>query len=169
METTQLETLAKMRVAVGYLGERDQFGWWKSSFFAPASGAFLAPVFGRTQLLAQCNGVTRAAALVHDEHIGVGNVYHLFRLPEDVEQSLHRVLHDQELSRTIGALCASKQVALDCLLRESGTLDNAGVGPTSVGTASDLRNEKPWRIVAAHYLHAYNGGSEVYPYFVDKP
>src|SRR5215212_10212064 len=66
MNATQLEALTTLRTVVGYLGERDQFAWWQSSFFAPTSRAFLAPVFGRTQALAQYAGVSRAAALVHD-------------------------------------------------------------------------------------------------------
>lgn len=72
METTQLQQLAILRTVVGYLGERDQSAWWQSSFFGPSSRAFLQPIFARTELLAQYNGVTRAAALVHDDRIGVG-------------------------------------------------------------------------------------------------
>ncbi len=168
MEATQIEQLATLRAVVGYLGERDHYAWWQSSFFAPGSRAFLQPIFGRTQLLAQCNGVTRAAAVVHDEHIGVGHVYHLFRLPEDVEQALHRALHDQELSQRISAVCASKDAALDYLLKEASAPDSTGIGPTRVGATSDLRHQEPWRIVAAHYLHSCGEGTEVYPYFVDK-
>ena len=107
MEVVESADLAKMRAVVGYLGERNQSGWWQSSFFAPGSQAFLAPVFGRTRLLAQCTGVAQAAAVVHDERIGVGDVYHLFRLPEDIEQALHRALHSHELSADIRALHAT--------------------------------------------------------------
>ena len=90
MQSTELTSLATLRLLVGFLGEKDHFAWWQSSFFAPGSNAFLAPVFPRTQLLAQYEGVTRAASLQHDDRIGVGDVCHLFRLPEDVEQGLHR-------------------------------------------------------------------------------
>ncbi len=168
MVATRLEQLATLRAVVGYLGERDQYAWWQSSFFAPSSRAFLQPVFGRTQLVAQCNGVTRAAAVIHDERIGVGNVYHLFRLPEDLEQALHHALHGHELSGRISAVCASKEAALDYLRREAGPPDSTGMGPTRVGAVSELRNESPWRIVAAHYLHACGHGIEVFPFFADK-
>lgn len=168
MEATQLEQLATLRAVVGYLGERDAYGWWQSSFFAPSSGAFLQPIFGRTQFVAQCSGVARAAAVVHDDRIGVGNVYHLFRLPEDVEQALHRILHTQELSQRIGALCASKEASLGYLRSEAVALDSPGVGPTRVGSTNDLRHQEAWRTVAAHYLHACSEGNEVYPYFADK-
>ncbi len=59
MESLQLEYLAKLRVVIGYLGERDQFAWWQSAFFSAGSQAFLAPIFARTQFLAQCSGVTQ--------------------------------------------------------------------------------------------------------------
>lgn len=168
MEATLLKQLVTLRTVVGYLGERDQYGWWQSSFFAPGSQAFLAPMFGRTQLLAQCNGVTRAAAVVHDERIGVGNVYHLFRLPEDIEQALHRSLHGQELKITINALCASKEAAFDYLRKEARALSNRGMGPTSVGATHSIHHQGSWRGVAALYLHACDDGLEVYPYFADK-
>jgi len=87
------EFLATLRATIGYLGEREQFAWWQSSFFDQGSSAFLTPVFARTHVLAQVAGVTRAAALVHDKWIGVGDAYHLFRMPEDVEQAIHRALH----------------------------------------------------------------------------
>jgi hypothetical protein len=95
MNVGPIESLAALRTLVGFLGEREQFAWWPSAFFAPGSQAFLLPLFARTRLLAQCNGVTQAAALVHDDRIGVGQVYHLFRLPEDMEQAIHRFLNDE--------------------------------------------------------------------------
>ena len=52
-----------LRTVVGYLGEREQYAWWQSSFFGPGSKTFLAPVFGRTQVLAQCAGVTHGGGV----------------------------------------------------------------------------------------------------------
>src|SRR5690349_14523885 len=106
MNATQLEALATLRTVVGYLGEREQYSWWQSSVFAPAGRAILAPVLGRTQALAQYAGVRRAAALVHDERIGVGRVFHLFRLPEDVEQALHHVVQTPSVRQRIIAYVA---------------------------------------------------------------
>lgn len=167
MEQIQLERLATLRSIIGYLGEREQYGWWQSSFFAPGSRAFLAPVFGRTQMLAQCNGVSRAASLIHDAHIGVGDVYHLFRLPEDIEQGIHRTLHDQDLGRKIASLVTNKAAALDYLRQDSSSGD-AAVGPTRTGNTQGLRQMEPWSIVATQYAHAFDAGSPVYPYFADR-
>ena len=136
MHLPEIEKLLSIRAAVAYLGEKEQFDWWSSSFFAKASSAFLAPVFPRTQLLAQCQGVTLAASRVHDERIGVGQVYHLFRLPEDIEQAMHRLLMSKEATEGIAAIVSSKEHALGSLEDFSNSANVETVGPTRVG---DLR------------------------------
>lgn len=162
------ETLAMLRAAIGFLGERGQAGWWPSSFLAAESAPFLAPVFGRTQVLAQCTAVAAAAARVHDERIGAGHVYHLFRLPEDLEQRIHAALHESELTRRITEAVSSRERALETLRAEAGAPSEAGVGPTRAGDLHDLRQPKRWRDVAAQYLAAIERGIEVFPYFADR-
>ncbi len=55
MDVELVERLAKLRLIIGYLAEREQFGWWQSSFFTQGNNAFLSPLFSRTQIVAQCN------------------------------------------------------------------------------------------------------------------
>jgi hypothetical protein len=165
MDVSQLATL---RAAVGYLGEREQYSWWQSSFYAPTSRAFLAPVFGRTQALAQNAGVSRAAALVHDERIGVGRVFHLFRLPEDLEQALHRAVQTPSVGQRITACVAHPDAALAYLRTESRSAAGTGVGPVEIGPAQDLRGWRSWRAVAAQYLGAFEMGGAAFPYFTDR-
>jgi hypothetical protein len=167
VDNSQLQTLAIIRAAVGYLGERDQFAWWQSSFFAPGSRAFVAPVFSRTQVLAQCAGVTRAAALAHDERIGVGSVYHLFRLPENIEQSIHRALQDARLGNRINSVVTTRDAALNFLQTEAATIEQVDVGPTRIGSTRDIRKSKLWRTVIAQYVLAFGQGTQAYPYFAD--
>jgi hypothetical protein len=152
----------------GYLGEREQFGWWQSAFFGLGSQAFLTPVFGRTLLLAQASGVTRSAAAIHDERIGVGSVYHLFRLPEDLEQGIHRALHDPHLKARLSSLLRSREEAMAFLHGEAGEAASAEEGPVWVSAARDLAQPSHWRTVAAFYLRAFERGGEVYPYFADR-
>lgn len=168
MDADHLAKLATLRILVGYLGEREHFAWWQSAFFAPGSQAFLAPLFARTQLLAQCNGVTRAAALTHDERIGVGHVYHLFRLPEDVEQSIHRILNREDVCTRVEAPLANRGTALASLRELAGQQEIAGIGPTRVGATANLRTLDAWSAAAAYYRHAFEHGSQVYPYFRDS-
>ena len=94
MNASTLAQIVRLRLLVGFLGERSQFNWWPSAFFISSSSAFLSPIFTKTAFTAQYHGVKEAASRVHDEHIGVGKVYHLFRLPETVEQTLFGHLQD---------------------------------------------------------------------------
>lgn len=168
MEASLIRDIAVLRSVIGYLGERNQFAWWQSSFFAPSSSAFLVPAFPRTAVLAQAVAVTEAAARIHDERIGAGRVHHLFRLPEDVEQALHRALQDGELSQHIQSVCASKQSALDYLRMIASPDAPAAIGPTLVGHVRSVRTSSPWSSVAALYLHAFGDGHLTFPYFNDK-
>lgn len=169
MEVEALDILAQYRMVVGYLGEKEQFGWWQSSFFTQGNQAFLTPLFGRTRTLAQCNGVTHAAALVHDERIGVGHVYHLFRLPEDMEQGIHRVLHDPAWAQTLQQAIARPETALDYLRKSAGSRELTEVGPVRVGNIAALRDMTTWQTVAGAYRFAFEQGTLVCPYFTDLP
>jgi hypothetical protein len=165
MNPELIEQLSTYRLVVGYLGERDQFGWWQSSFFTQGSDAFLSPIFSKTQLLAQCNGVTRAAALIHDERIGVGNVYHLFRLPEDMEQSIHQGLHNPAIEKNLKSIISSRDSALQYL---GGQKNNKIMpGPFHVGKLDAIRNLKVWQQIAGLYRYAFENKLEVFPYFSD--
>jgi hypothetical protein len=167
MASPHLEYLAKLRVVVGYLGEREQYAWWQSSFFSGGSQAFLAPIFARTQFLAQCSGVTRAAARVHDERIGSGHVYHLFRLPEDMEQDLHQLLHSAELTQEITLLTGDKEAALNFLQQAADFQTTTAIGPALIGDIGSLRDVTAWHIACAHYVHGLEQRAGIFPYFAD--
>lgn len=164
MDLDLLTQIAQLRIYIGFLGEKDQHNWWKSSFFSPASDAFLSPLFSRTQLLAQCNGVSRAASLLHDEHIGVGHVYHLFRLPEDMEQGLHQKLKDSSFIKEFSQPLVKESV-LNRLEENSKIFDSEDIGPVRIGAISDLYTIGSWGKVAGAYFHAFSNNKIIYPYF----
>lgn len=168
MQTTELTSLATLRLLVGFLGEKDHFAWWQSSFFAVGSNAFLAPVFPRTMLLAQFEGVTRAASLQHDDRIGVGNVYHLFRLPEDVEQGLHRILQETAFRESLAKPMANRELAHSSLRDMAASTSGSVAGPVRVGGLQDVRGASAWNVAAAHYVQAFDQGIQTYPFFSDR-
>src|SRR6202022_616251 len=88
MNAKLIHNIVGLRLAVGLLGEQEQSGWWPSSFLGRHAPAFLRPIFGSKTRMAQYHGVTEAACRVHDERIGVGRVYHLYRLPETIETKM---------------------------------------------------------------------------------
>ncbi|NQV48955.1 MAG: BrxE family protein [Candidatus Marinimicrobia bacterium] len=97
MENNLIELIVETRFLVGFLGEKEQANWWGSSFLSKSSSAFLTPVFPKTTPTAQYHGICQAAKRVHDEHIGLGRNYHLYRLPDSIERSLANAMNDQDL------------------------------------------------------------------------
>lgn len=166
LSAQQIKYLALLRVAVGLLGEQATPRWWTSSFCNNNGRAFLAPIFPRTYIHAQYQGVVSAAALVHDERIGVGNVFHLFRLPEVIEQALQAItqnVHTLFLSDVMKDVDAALQ-----FLRENGSrVQKASHGPIKIGSLSVLRDTSVWKDVAAFYLNAFENQRETFPFFSD--
>jgi hypothetical protein len=159
-----IEQLIRLRTIIGYLGEKKQYNWWPSSFYSPSSDAFLDPVFTRTQAVARSTGVSRAASRVHDEYIGIGAVYHLFRLPERFE---HRIVAHLQHEENEGGIPTAQEAALAWMREYAVEISDTTVGPVRVGSIKQLQNEKIWREVAALYLYAFEMDTRIYPYFRD--
>ena len=154
--------LLELRSLVGFLGEQAQFAWWPTKFFEASSRLFLEPVFAKTSVLVQYHGVLEAARRQHDEHLNVG-AYHLFRLPEEVEQDLHAALQsgDSALSNVF-----SKESALAALTQMTDGNVPAAIGPVSVGDIKNLRSPDVLTAIAGTYASAFDRGVKSYPYLV---
>lgn len=154
-----------MRLLVGYLGEKDQSNWWPTTFICSFSNLFLSPVFPRTTLLSQYHGILEAARRLHDERIGVGSVFHLFRLPEVYEQELHGILSDDGPSLSMESF-ASRDYALAALQKIADGDTSASEGPVKLGGAQDIMTPDGIRDIARSYTAAFAQGVKCYPYFV---
>lgn len=159
------ERLFQLSITVSYLGEKNQFGWWESDFFEENASSFLKPVFPRTQLLAQALGAAAAAARLHDERIGVGRVFHLFRLPQEFEQSFHQRLLDVSLTDDLSVILSSKINALDFLKSEFGTSDTHEVGPRMIGNIADITNRSTVDLIGQTYSAGFQKETPVFPFF----
>lgn len=165
MDRSTLNLYGHLRLLVGYLGEKDQGDWWSTTFFDSDSRCFLEPVFTRTTRLAQYNGVREAARCLHDEQIGVGNVFHLFRLPEEVEQDLQqRVINAPD--EWFGEI-ESQETALTALRNLSGEAIPVSEGPQSIGSFKELGYSSDSKALAQCYLAAFEQGVRTFPYFVN--
>ena len=156
-------TISELRVLVGYLGEKGQSHWWSSEFFSPNAAAFLAPIFNRSVFLAQYQGVTAAAAKVHDEAIGVGRIYHLFRLPIGFEQAASETLNDNSFTKYLQANLVSRELALSRLSELVAGTDTSTPGPVSLGQMGDDLSAELKR-AAGVYLSAFKLGIQSFPY-----
>ena len=156
-------TIAELRVLVGYLGEKGQANWWGSEFFSATATAFLAPIFHRSLFLAQYQGATAAAAKVHDEAIGVGRIYHLFRLPIGLEQASAEALNDATFVQAVQARLVNRELALTRLTELAEKAESASPGPVSLGQISqDLKAEL--QRAAGFYWAAFTSGIQTFPY-----
>lgn len=167
MSTSPLQTVALARLLVGYLGEGAQYAWWPTKFYETSGRAFLEPVFSKTSRLAQYHGVLEAARRLHDEHLSVGS-YHLFRLPEEVEQDLHVIVQSSIGEGLANTTLASKETALDALRRLAGTGEMASVGPRVVGSIKDIGSTDTLKAISGAYLAAFKQNAKTYPYLVGQ-
>ncbi|MDB4545360.1 BrxE family protein [bacterium] len=158
--------LLQLRTTVSYLGEKSQFGLWESDFFNPTFSDFLKPVFGKTETLVKANGATAAAALAHDDRIGTGNVYHLFRLPEVVEQDFHEKLQDLEVVEALNKNLGSKEAAIEFLKSKANKAElSDSVGPILVGNIDELTDSKSVSAISTIYLGGFEKEAPAFPYF----
>ena len=165
MKESYLPTLLQMRMLVGFLGERAQYAWWPTAFYEASSRLFLEPVFSKTSRLAQYHGVLEAARRLHDEHLSVGS-YHLFRLPEEVEQDLHAIVQSSAGEDLANPAPKGKEAALDELKRLAATSSSSSVGPTAVGSIKEIDSSDTLKAIAAAYLSAFTQNAKTYPYLV---
>ena len=154
------EVLTELRAIVGYLGE--EHGWWDSQFFSRSARTFLEPVFHRSLALSQYQGVSVAAARVHDERIGVGRIVHLYRMPELHEQAAAAVLRDATSVDQVLAHLGSVEQAME-RLSELATPVELNEGPVLVGTWEEDLALSLGKM-AGHYMAAMQEGHRAYPY-----
>ncbi|MBK5968369.1 MULTISPECIES: BrxE family protein [Thiorhodovibrio] len=179
MTSSLPSAIAELRLLVGFLGEKSQHHWWPSSFLAPTSEAFLLPVFPRTTLLAQYHGACEAARLRHDEHVGIGRHYHLYRLPEALEQSMAEAVAAPDFASRVKPRLTSVDSALARLAEwaKSAAATPADAAPKTAKPNSE-RSEGPVLLghfdsdqltalmqrCAGHYQDALVAGYQCFPY-----
>lgn len=160
----RIEQYAALRILVGFLGERDQFNWWDSSFLNATGRKFVSIDFPRSFLAAATTAATEAARRVHDSRIGKGRVFHVFRLPHVMEQKIHRCLLRQDAAQTEGWL-ASKEAALGQLELMASKPSSTAAGPVQVGTSAALAAPATPALLAGLYLDAFRSNTRRMPYF----
>ena len=164
MNNNVVKLIVELRLLVGFLGEKSQHNWWGSNFMGATSEAFLAPVFSRTTMIARYHGVCEAAMLVHDEHIGVGANFHLYRLPDSVERATAKEVVSSDSKALMNSVLGSSEAALTRLSELSIAEAEKAEGPIVVGNYSDTALKDILYQSARHYLLAFTEGCKCFPY-----
>lgn len=164
MTIDSIKNICETRMLVGYLGEKQQACWWNSSFLSSSSKAFLAPVFPNSIIVAQYSGVCRAASIIHDEHIGIGRHYHLYRLPDSLERTLLKCIQDNGFSEQMTEALSSQVKAIDRLKELGMSRANKAVGPIAVGDYSDGGLDELIKLSRGHYIDSFQQAYKSFPY-----
>ncbi len=159
----RLLNIIKLRIAVGLLGERDHGNWWPSLWFTTNAVAFLSPVYGARTDAARYQGLVETARIVHDSRIGVGQAFHLFRLPETLERRLHDVVVSNDATSKAGGIPQKSDA--EALLFEIAEAVDASAGPIRVGSATELDTSSWIKVLAGHYLSAFRSSQQTFPYY----
>lgn len=163
-----LSELLKMRIVIGYLGEKKQFSWWTSALFEPSSSFFLEPVFPKTSFLAQYMGVVEAARKLHDEHLSGGS-YHIFRLPEVLEEDLYKLmLNKQENYVKFIQAIKCKEDALSVLEASAVPNQKVNEGPFLIEPLKDNKSVESLKQIAVVYFAAFKNNIKTFPYWTER-
>jgi hypothetical protein len=163
-KTTQLDVVLRLRLLVGFLGEKKQFNWWDTTFLDATGRRFLETVFPRTAFEAGLRCATEAARLVHDGQIGRVGAYHLFRFPVEIEDAIEGQIA-QQLDPAWLTFVADRDAAERELQLMSAAPVTAPEGPVQVGTDKKVLSPDSLADMAAHYRAAFAQGIRCYPYF----
>ena len=158
------QQLIQLRAIVGYLGEKEQYDWWDTNFLSPTGLQFLSINFPRSAFSAGVNSVTTAAMRLHDERIGKGGVYHLFRLPSAVEETIHGELLQMDPA-VIKEMISNKDKALNSIETLLSTKATVPEGPVQVGRLKNIMTDFAVGELAMHYFDAFKNGKQCFPYF----
>lgn len=167
----QAEALLRLRVLVLALGESAHAKWWRSQFFTEAGLRFLERLYPRTYGAAAIRAATPAARNLHDASIGRGGVYHLFRLPEDLERQIHTLTGNGDAGKIVAdvtPILADRASLLQRLETFATDPPASAMGPQRLGTSKDLRRPDVTATIAGAYLYAFRNNGRVFPYFVSE-
>jgi hypothetical protein len=158
-QPTAIATLAHLRLFVLAAGESMPEKHWDSDGLSQTNQNDLLMVFPRTSLVAAATHAGKLAQAHHDERTRASGVYHLFRLPTELEAGIHQELlhnmpNDMDLETSLWS-------GLEHLPKQSAA---AQEGPINLGEL-DLKKPKDIAKLAFTYKAAIDAGVSCIPYF----
>lgn len=159
-KNTDLLLIAQTKIAVCSIGEKNS--WWQSSLFSDSSDQFYQHILPKSKFQAIIVTAFNVAKVKHDESVGPGK-YHIFRLPNTLEERIHNYLESnaEELYKSI----KGNELRL---LEEMGNYlaIEEKPGPIMVGNANDLNDLSIFQVFAQHYFKAFANNYKSFPYLM---
>ena len=157
-----IEFLSQLRFSVLTMGEQSPDTCWNSSVFSKSGQSDLAMVFPRTATSAAISHTSALAKQHHDDRTRATGVYHLFRLPTDIEGTLHKATIEKEQAGDFNA-------EFDSLVwKEISAAPPKQVtpqeGPVDLGEL-DLQKRSDLLLLGHTYKAAFDANLSCIPYF----
>lgn len=158
-DMTPSHLLAQLRLSVLASGEALPGKCWDSRGLNRSGQADLLILFPRTSLVAASSHAARLALAHHDAVTRATGVFHLFRLPTEMEAAIHHELmstipNDRDVQATLWSELEFLP-KLDVPSQE---------GPVNLGEIK-LTSAKDISKIAHTYKAAFDAGQSVIPYF----
>ena len=154
MKEKLLKQISQLRIAAGYMMEKQE--WWNTKFFKNTTSSFLAYTFPKS-IKNNTSFYLEPIRYLIDQEVGA-NYYHLYRLPVEIEEQLHKTNFSTDVS------IESEEAALEVLQQLSkGISIDDSQGPVNIGS-SDRLNRDTIQTIAAHYHTAFTNNYKVHPY-----
>ena len=166
-DTAAIESAAMVRVLVSALGELGESPWWRTKYLSDTGLRFLERIYPRTAFAAGVRGCRIAARGVHDESIGRGEVFHLFRLPQAFEHDIERELTielGQRLLEEVQGMLGDADRLRGRLLDLAQKDQNVKPGPWRLDGGDAAKPETYGRLAGA-YAAAFDRNERVFPYW----
>lgn len=151
------------------VGELTQPPWWRTQYLTPTGIRFVERVYPRTAFSAAIQATAKVARRIHDQSIGVGNVFHLFRLPAAPEGGVSSFIRSEAFKKTVAEmspLLGNIETLKEQLLAlAGGTVPKTAAGPAKMGKASDLAGNAWVAKTAGVYYRAFTRNENIFPYW----
>lgn len=155
-----IEQFILLRLQVAYAGEASEPGWWPTACLTNGAVLDFKALFSEAAPAVAWQLSSQAACQAHDKWLS-GMDYHLFRLPEGLEEAIYHT--GLQLSSTQAQALLAQRKTLLTAASHTGT--TTITGPHRLGSSADLLTGQALPALRACYAAAFAGGAQVFPYF----
>lgn len=154
-----IEQFILLRLQVAYAGEASEPSWWPTTCLTAEAALDFKALFSEAAPAVAWQLSSHAACQAHDKWLS-GMDYHLFRLPEGLEEAIYHT--GLQLSSTRAQALLAQKSALLPATEVSGT---TATGPHRLGSSADLLSGNVLPLLRACYAAAFAAGNQTFPYF----
>lgn len=153
-----VEQFLILRLQVAYAGETSTPAWWPTTCLTPDADLDFKHLFADAAPAVAWQLSSQAACQAHDKWLS-GMDYHLFRLPEGLEEAIYHTGLQLPVAQ------AQQWLAEKSLLGTGTVGTDPTTGPQRLGSSADLLSGAALAALRTCYEAAFQGGSQVFPYF----